>query len=157
MKSQLSTAVELASIAHIDQMYGDYQYIHHLRQVDRLVIQAYVYPKRDHSNPYSKEPGDEIDCLRAIAYLHDIIEDTDTTEYDLLEAGICQEVVDAVIKMTKVKGESYSDYIVEVKSNEFARKVKLCDTAANLMNSIKEGNTKRINKYTKQFVLLGGF
>lgn len=157
MKRQLDIAVELAVEAHMRQMYGKLPYIAHLYEVDQLVIQAYADPNRSHSDPYSKEAGDEMDMLRSIAYLHDIIEDTDTTEYDLLEAGICQEVVDAVIKMTKVKGESYSDYIVEVKSNELARKVKLCDTAANLMNSIKEGNTKRINKYTKQIQLLGGF
>jgi (p)ppGpp synthase/HD superfamily hydrolase len=156
MKNQMTLAVELAIEKHEGQMYGNLPYMAHLIEVDNLVTKVYKKVKSP-GEPYSKEPGDEMDCLRAIAFLHDILEDTDTTTYELLDAGICQQVVDAVEKMSKVKGESYSDYIVEVKSNELARKVKLCDTAANLRNSIKEGNIKRINKYSKQLQLLGGF
>ncbi|MNN94820.1 hypothetical protein D3C81_2135190 [compost metagenome] len=95
--------------------------------------------------------------MRACAFLHDILEDTNTTREDLLDAGICNEVVVAVERITKIKGGSYFLYIEGIKSNELARKVKLCDTAANLRNSIKEGNIKRINKYSKQLQLLGGF
>jgi (p)ppGpp synthase/HD superfamily hydrolase len=157
MKSQLSIAVELAVEAHMHQMYGKLPYIVHLYEVDQLVIQAYADKSRSHGEPYSKEPADELDCLRATAYLHDIIEDTDITFDDLRTAGICEKVVEAVLYITKTDGESYKDYIAGVKSKELARKVKLCDTSANLMNSIKEGNTKRINKYSKQLQLLGGF
>lgn len=157
MKDQLTIAVELAVEAHMHQMYGKNPYILHLHEVDQLVIQAYANKKRSGSEPYSKEPGDEMDCLRAIAYLHDIIEDTPMTFDELKAAGICERVAEAVLYITKTDGESYKDYIAGVKSNELARKVKLCDTSANLMNSIKEGNTKRINKYSKQIQLLGGF
>lgn len=157
MKAQLEIAVELAVEAHMHQMYGKVPYIVHLYEVDQLVIQAYASKKRTVSEPYSKEPGDEIDCLRAIAYLHDIVEDTDATIEDLFNAGLNDQVVTAVGMLTKVDGESYSEYIHGVLTNDFARKVKLCDTSANLMNSIKEGNTKRINKYSKQLQLLGGF
>lgn len=157
MKEQLMIAVELATVAHNDQRYGEFPYIYHLIQVDQLVIQAYANKDRTHSEPYSKEPGDEMDCLRAIAYLHDIIEDTDITYDDLRDAGICHDVITAVAYITKVEGELYHDYIAGINTNALARKVKLCDTSANLMNSIKEGNTKRINKYSKQLQLLGGF
>lgn len=157
MKEQLIIAIELAITAHEGQMYGKLPYLAHLIEVDTLVVMTYANKKRSGSEPYSKEPGDEMDCLRAVAYLHDIIEDTPMTFNELIAAGICERVAEAVLYITKTDGESYKDYIAGVKSNELACKVKLCDTSANLMNSIKEGNTKRINKYSKQIQLLGGF
>lgn len=156
MKEQMVTAIELAIEKHEGQMYGNLPYMAHLIEVDNLVTKVYKKVKTA-GEPYSKEPGDEMDCLRAVAFLHDIIEDTDTTSDDLRNAGICDEVVVAVELITKIKGGSYFLYIEGIRLNELARKVKLCDTAANLRNSIKEGNIKRINKYSKQLQLLGGF
>lgn len=157
VRSQMTIALELAIEAHKDQKYGKLPYIAHLAQVDNLVVQIYKPKGLGPSDPYSKHPGDEMDCLRAIAFLHDIIEDTDVTANKLLESGVLPHVVIAVATMSKQKGQSYEKYIKAVNGNELARKVKLCDTAANLMNSCLEGNTKRINKYTKQIQLLGGF
>lgn len=157
VKSQMTIAVNLALEAHKDQMYGDKPYIYHLAQVDNLVVQVYKPKGLKNSEPYSKEPGDEIDCLRAIAFLHDILEDTDLSTLDLHIAGINDEVINAVVSITKWDYVSYEQYIQNVVENPLAHKVKLCDTSANLMNSILEGNTKRINKYTKQIQLLGGF
>lgn len=157
VKDQLTIAVELAVEAHAKQMYGKFPYIVHLYEVDQLVIKAFADKNRTGSEPYSKEPGDEMDCLRAVAYLHDILEDTPVTFDQLRESGICNEVAVAVEALTKIKGGSYYLYIENIVQNELARKVKLCDTSANLMNSIKEGNTKRINKYSNQIQLLGGF
>lgn len=157
VRSQMTIAIGLAIEAHKDQKYGKLPYIAHLAQVDNLVVQIYKPKGLGPSDPYSKEPGDEMDCLRAIAFLHDILEDTDVTQVDLRDAGILPEVVMAVVAMTKWPDLSYPRYILQVKENELARKVKLCDTSANLMNSCLEGNTKRINKYTKQIQLLGGF
>lgn len=158
-KSQMTIALELAIEAHKDQKYGDKPYIYHLAQVDNLVTRVFRPKGLGHCEPYSKEPGDEMDCRRATAFLHDIIEDTDVTAEDLLNAGILPKVVDAVVLMTKVKDDDYiyERYISDISQNELAREVKLCDTGANLMNSIMEGRTKNINKYTKQIQLLGGF
>lgn len=155
MKEQLMLAVEFALLKHEGQLYGKHPYVYHLIQVDKLVVQAYAKTHKQ-GEQYSKHPGDEIDCLRAISYIHDVIEDCGVTTDELRAFGFCEVVVQAVLYMSK-SGEPYKDYIEGVKSNEFARKVKLCDTSANLMNSIQEGNTKRINKYSKQIQLLGGF
>jgi (p)ppGpp synthase/HD superfamily hydrolase len=156
MNEQLPIALELAIVYHEGQMYGDVSYLVHLIEVDRNVVHMYANVKLP-SEQFSKEPGDEVDCLRAIAFLHDIIEDTDCTCDTLTELGICVDVVDAVKAITKHEGQSYKDYIEAVKANPLALKVKLCDTAANLSNSLKDMNIKRINKYTKQIQLLGGF
>lgn len=156
-KSQMTIALELAIEAHKDQKYGDKPYIYHLAQVDNLVTRVFRPEGLGHCDPYSKEHGDEMDCLRAAAFLHDIIEDTVVTQQDLIDAGIMSSVVSAVVLMTKEDGYNYEEYIESITLNNIARKVKLCDTAANLMNSIMEGRTKNINKYTKQIQLLGGF
>lgn len=157
VKSQMTIAVELAIEAHKDQKYGDKPYIYHLAQVDNLVVQVYKPQDLKSHEPYSKEPGDEMDCLRAVAFLHDILEDTDLSTLDLHIAGINDRVINAVVAITKWEYVSYDQYIQNVMDEPLAHKVKLCDTSANLMNSILEGSTKRINKYTKQLQLLGGF
>lgn len=146
---QFSKAIQFAMEAHKDQKYGEQPYIHHLVQVDRLVSQT--------QGRIVCEIGDRMDNLRAIAFLHDVVEDTDTTYEELYEAGFNEQVVEAVGRITKHPSLSYKQYIDNVLGNELATIVKLCDTSANLMNSIMEGNVKRINKYTKQLRLLGGF
>lgn len=156
-KSQMTIALELAIEAHKDQKYGDKPYIYHLAQVDNLVTRVFRPEGLGHCDPYSKSPGDEMDCLRATAFLHDIIEDTSVTKQDLHDAGVMPSVILAVELMTKEDSYNYEKYIEDITLNNLARKVKLCDTAANLMNSIMEGRTKNINKYTKQIQLLGGF
>ena len=50
---------------------------------------------------------------RAVAYLHDVIEDSDTPLEDLSNR-FPREVVDAVVVLTRLDGERYSDYIARV-------------------------------------------
>lgn len=131
------SAMYYALTHHRGQKYGDMPYHYHLSQVDELVQKIY---------------GDN-DVLRTTAWLHDIIEDTPVTFEDVKDR-FGKEVAHAVNCVTKIDGQPYMVYLDIVCSNELARKVKMCDTLANLMNSIKEGNIKRINKYTNQYKLL---
>ena len=78
--------------------------------------------KRDGKTPYATHPvavaGEFMNpTLRAIALLHDVIEDTHVTKDDLLNWGIFLMVVDAVETLTKKEGENYLDYILRVKEN----------------------------------------
>ncbi|AEO14548.1 hypothetical protein ORF_0028 [Pseudomonas phage phiPto-bp6g] len=158
MQEQLTIAVPLAIEYHGEQKYGDSDlpYIYHLNCVDQLIISAYAPKDRGHGEPYSKEPGDEIDNLRAIAFLHDILEDTTCTVFDLIDAGLSDDVINAVIAITK-KGDSYEDYLRIVMSNPLALKVKTADTATNLAHSIFDKNEHRIEKYSRQLDILKGF
>lgn len=137
-------ALYFAVAAHSGQKYGDKPYHYHLTQVDRMVKQCYA----DHP---------KLEELRAIACLHDVIEDTPVTPEDLLNEGFNLEVVDAVVLLSKDDETLYETYISQISQDELARIVKLCDTSCNLMNSVHEGRLKNINKYTKQIQLLGGF
>lgn len=89
-----------------------------------------------------------------VAYLHDIVEDTEMTFDDLYQKGFSVEVVRAVDAMTKREGESYEQFIERVKRNKIARRVKIYDILDNL-NS--EPTKKQVKKYTKALlVLMGG-
>jgi guanosine-3',5'-bis(diphosphate) 3'-pyrophosphohydrolase len=67
---------------------------------------------------------------RAVAVLHDVLEDCSIHESDL--RGIFDdEVADAVVAMTKQEGEDYMAYLARVADNPIALKVKICDIQHN--------------------------
>lgn len=70
--------------------------------------------------------------LEAVAWLHDILEDTKTTREELLEQGIPLTVVEAIEAMSHREGENYGDFIKRVKANPLARKVKIADLVHNM-------------------------
>lgn len=67
MKSQLEIAIDLALLWHGEQRYGKMPYFIHLRHVDEWVVARNGYEHNE--------------TLRPIAYLHDILEDTDIHRY----------------------------------------------------------------------------
>lgn len=67
----------------------------------------------------------------AVAWLHDVVEDTDVTLDDLRFERFPRRVVDAVDAITKRKGESFADYYERVKANPLALVVKWHDVADN--------------------------
>ena len=62
-----------------------------------------------------------------IALLHDIVEDTDVTEEELLSRGYPRHVVTAVIDLTRRDCENYSEYILRAGRNPLARRIKKYD------------------------------
>ena len=68
---------------------------------------------------------------QAVAWLHDVIEDTSTTENDL-RGQFDAAIVDAVVALTRVKGEADEAYYARIRSNELARQVKYADIHDNL-------------------------
>lgn len=67
-----------------------------------------------------------------VSLLHDTVEDTKATEEYLLQQRVDPIVVQAVMALSHRKGESYNDYILRVKQNPFARRVKVQDILDNL-------------------------
>ena len=91
--------------------------------------------------------------------LHDVIEDTDVTIDDLVEAGYSGEVVTAVDCLTHRGDETYEDYIDRVARDEVARRVKIADLEENLANNRRlpdsPANRTRIERYTRALQRLG--
>ena len=114
--------------------------------------------RRDGVTPYIEHPltvakyleGQPNTVIMA-ALLHDVIEDSTTTAEELIIAGIPQEVVDAVVLLTKKENEPYGVYLEKLRKNSIARIVKLADIAANLNDSPTD---KQIKKYIKVLPLL---
>ena len=70
--------------------------------------------------------------LQAVAWLHDVLEDTNVTRKDLEAAEFPTEVIEAVVAITRNDGETYLDYIQRCKRNPLARMVKIADIRDNL-------------------------
>lgn len=65
------------------------------------------------------------------ALLHDVIEDT-SVKLEELEKIFPSEITEAVKVLTHQEGIDYFDYILTIKDNPIARKVKLADLKHNL-------------------------
>ena len=132
-------AKKLASLAHEGQMYGEHPYEYHLEAV------AASLPKYKY----------DVEHI-CVAWLHDILEDTECTEYQLRLMFSC-EIVDAIVAMTKVAGETPSEYLDKVAANPIALTVKMCDTLCNLTESLKTGQMSRVRKYSAQLNKLASY
>ncbi len=80
-----------------------------------------------------------------VALLHDVIEDSDITADDLLKEGVPEHIVAAVSLLTKPKyiEMTYKKYLVEVKANELARRVKIADMLSNLADDPTDDQIKK--------------
>lgn len=92
----------------------------HADQVDKS-----GHPYIDHpARVVARVQGDEL--LEAIAWLHDVVEDTDVQLTDL-QTQFPAEVVEAVDAITRRSGEPRTAYYARVASNPLARRVKIAD------------------------------
>ena len=116
----------------------------HAGQVDKAGIDYIQHPLYVASQVKTEQE-------KAVALLHDVIEDSDVTADDLLASGLSNEVVTAVQILTKKKGQSYQEYLEKVKSNNLARIVKLADLKHNSdlsrLKSVANTDYERVKKY----------
>lgn len=87
---------------------------------------------------------------KAVAYLHDSIEDTNITLEDLADL-FPEPIVKAVDAITKRKGENYKQYLARVKANWLATKVKIADISHNYSDS---PTSRQKEKYEKAMSFL---
>ena len=90
---------------------------------------------------------------KAVALLHDIIDDTDVTASELLAKGLPDNVVEAVKALTKKHNQNYAAYLAGVKKNRLATAVKLADLKHNSdlsrLEKITQKDRERAEKYRK--------
>jgi (p)ppGpp synthase/HD superfamily hydrolase len=97
-------------------------YWFHDAQTD-MAGKPYTSHLRRVAKPFTGER--DWDTAAAVAWLHDIVEDTDCTLADLYELGFSEEIVHAVDAITHREGEALEDYWERVKANVIARAVKV--------------------------------
>lgn len=112
--------------------------------------------RRDGVTPYITHPQAVADLCRtddekAVAWLHDTLEDCDITALDLYVLHVPRHIIDAVYAMTKRDGEAYEEYLARVKDNPLALSVKINDITANLAD---QPTQKQIEKYGKAMKFL---
>jgi (p)ppGpp synthase/HD superfamily hydrolase len=99
-------------------------------------------------------------CIKAkiVALLHDTIEDTDVTADYLLEQSFPQEIVAAVLSVTKHEGESYEEFICRAAKNPIGREVKRADLEDNMdvrrLKEITDEDVTRMRKYLRAWQYL---
>ena len=90
---------------------------------------------------------------KTVAMLHDLLEDTAYTADDLRREGFHEEVITAVVCLTKIEGEDYTDYIERICQNKLAARVKLADLTDNMDLNRLPGLTpkdfQRLEKYLR--------
>ena len=137
-KELLQKAVSIATAVHAEQLdKGGLPYIMHpLRVAEKC------------------STTDE----KVVAILHDTIEDGDISPEYLLHQGFSQQIVDAVVSVTKLKGEDYEAFVKRASLNPIGRIVKIRDIEDNMdirrLETLDEKAFERLQKYHKAFTYL---
>jgi (p)ppGpp synthase/HD superfamily hydrolase len=145
----LLEAKRLARIAHEGQKYAGLDYFEY--HIEGVVSKMHFL----FSDELSKDPLFRDKCEQ-VAYLHDSIEDSELTVYDLAQKEFSEDVIEAINIVTKndtiVNGElkkyCLEYYLHDISLNKIARIVKTSDSFFNLENCIQQGRKKGIVKYS---------
>ena len=129
----LERAVKLAEKAHQGQLdKGGQPYILHARRVMEKC---------------------ETEAEKITAILHDVMEDTPYTLDDLRKEGFSEEILVALLCLTRREGEDYMRYIERVCKNPLAVRVKYADLEDNMdlrrIPEPTEGDFARLEKYKR--------
>ncbi len=130
-----SKALSLALKCHHGQTnkHDNEPYLLHVHRVSIRTLNTKIFWEKEEEQKYE-----------AVAWLHDIIEDTEMTIAELRN-HFPDEIVQAVIAITKVQGESNEDYYHRVKMNPIALSVKIADLHDNFgRNYLIEDEAKRL-------------
>jgi len=123
IKEQIELAKSIATEAHEGQK----------RKDGKLYI--------THPEAVAEKVSDE---LKPIAWLHDVIEDTNITKEKLISLGVNRHTANCVQSLTRKKGTTYFDYINQIICSTNMRsifQVKIADLEHN-MSDLKEGSLK---------------
>lgn len=127
-----------------------------------LAAKYHMYQTDRSGKPYVTHPTTvagmvEGQTEKCVAFLHDVLEDTDIS-VKLLEDNFSAEVVAAVKAMTHAPDTDYFDYIKTVAKNPIARKVKLADLTHNMdmsrLKTVTDRDLARLEKYKKAYEYL---
>jgi (p)ppGpp synthase/HD superfamily hydrolase len=115
--------------------------------------QPYIYHLFRVSN---KVPTTYGNVLKIVALLHDLLEDCPEWTDKALLTLFPKEIVDRVVILTRIKNESYDDYIDRIIKDNTCCVIKKADLEDNMdltrLNEITENDIDRIKKYHKAYV-----
>lgn len=141
LEKQIKLAEEIAHEAHEGQVRsfgpdGGLPYVVHCERVAKAV-------------------GVHSQVLEAVAWLHDVLEDTRVTSVELLNRGVSPSVVSLVQMLTHKPDERYVDYILRVRDGgHLTTLVKRYDIADNLSGLNDKTHKQRRDKYELALAIL---
>ena len=124
----------------------------------QIAVRAHKGQKDKAGHDYILHPirvSERCDDPRAkiVALLHDTIEDTNVTADYLREEGFTEEIVEAVLAVTRREGEEYNDYVRRAAQNELGRMVKRADLEDNMdirrLPELTDRDVERLRKYLR--------
>lgn len=156
MENLVELSLEIAEKYHAGQTRWDKKtpYISHPIAVSGISAQYYKDGLLHGTFPIYKE--DEVEIIKCIAILHDILEDCEISHHELylLLSDSNQDSYESLVKINTIvlsvraitknpdkNAESYLEYILRVKNDNFARLVKICDIIHN-NSDLKPGSMR---------------
>ena len=131
----------------------------------RIAVEAHMGQRDKNGMPYILHPlavASKVDGLelKTIAILHDTIEDTDVTAEYLRSEGFPEDVIRAVLSVTKQEGDNYKDFVCRAAENVIGREVKIADLEDNMdirrLKTISDDDVERLRKYLGAWQYLNG-
>lgn len=128
---------EFAEDVHVDDMWGDYPYSHHLQLV------------ADRAKFFASSLDVDVVSVEKLAWVHDTLED----HPELFESISLLSNFEDIVSISKLRGEDYFDYIDRVITgvSDVVLIVKLADLVVNFCNDPPDRLKER---YSKAFLLL---
>lgn len=138
MKTLVKKAEEIARKAHAGQVdKSGRSYIGHIERVANRVT------------------SDEAKC---VAWLHDVLEDTDVLPEVELRRIFGKEIADGVLSVTHRENESYEDFVRRAGVNRLGREVKVADLIDNSnlsrLEEVTLNDVRRQRKYNDALMYL---
>lgn len=96
----------------------------HKEQVDKTGLPYVFHPF------HLAEQMDDEDSV-CLALLHDVVEDTNVSFEDLINEGFNENIINALKLLTHKDDTPYLEYVIKIKENQLAKKVKLADLKHN--------------------------
>lgn len=94
---------------------------------------------------------------KVVALLHDVLEDTFVTQ-DTIKNLFGDEILEAVLSVTKREGEDYIDFVRRAKRNPIGRAVKIADIRNNMdlsrLSVVTNKDMMRMGKYQAALEIL---
>ncbi len=123
----------------------------HLGQVDKAGSPYILHPLRVMMRLHSAEE-------RIVGVLHDVLEDTAVTVADLRGEGFSEEILTALLAVTKSEGEDYESFVRRAAQNPIAKNVKMADLLDNSdlgrLSSVTPKDHERVLKYRRAIAKL---
>lgn len=126
--------------------------VYHYNQVDKAG-KPYIYHPLKLASEFAPHNDYQI-----VAVLHDILEDTSCNIFELKKVGIPNELISAVVAVTRARDTDYFQYIRDLCDNKWAFAIKLADlyhnTDISRLPEINKWDCKRMLKYKKALEIM---